>query len=399
MAPTPEDTLSATGEASYNTTQLTVNLVCRVVFATLANLACWVPMRLLWRNGEFAAVVFILAVMILNLDTAIMALIWSNDDVEHWWPGYIFCDIHAYWFQACSCLYATSHMAIMRNLANQIGMLRANPLTVREKRRKNLIQALIIFPVPIIQLAWIYPMTAQRYVIGTLVGCSWRVDNSWPFVVFFMLPIPIFALGSATYGGELPSRIPARYFQLKARLVANELSLVMTYIRFREVRKSTQTALMTNSTATARSNRTGRKLYLLVLCVLIPYLPISIAFVVADLVDILPLIPFDFNRIHTGSAAYPWFAILFVPSSEISFTYMNSNYLAIITAVPVFWLFGLTKDAVNTYRKYMCNVMLDRIWPSLREEYDPDRPKGTGVSVSRPWDTLATRMSVFFQLY
>jgi hypothetical protein len=205
MAPTPQqgtdDTLGAPGGHADTSNALMANLVCRILLAVIANLICLVPLRILWRNGEFAAAVFIITVILLNIDTIIMALVWRNDDVASWWPGYGLCDAHNYYFIALTCLYASSNMAIMRNLSHQVGLLRASPLSRKERRIRNFIQGLIMFPVPILQMAWVYPLSASRYLIGTLVGCAYRADRSWPTIVFFHLPNPLFALGSAYYAG------------------------------------------------------------------------------------------------------------------------------------------------------------------------------------------------------
>lgn len=186
----------------YTTTSLTANLVLRVLLALVGNIVCLVPLRLLYRNGEFAAVVFILNVMAFNIETVVMSLLWRNNDLESWWPGYGLCDVDAYFHNAGQALYATCMLAIMRNLSHQVGLLRANPLTVKERRRRNLIQALFMFPLPILQLAMTWPITTQRYAVGTLVGCTWVPHTSWPNLVFFILPPVVVAFATAVYAGE-----------------------------------------------------------------------------------------------------------------------------------------------------------------------------------------------------
>ena len=180
---------------------LTVNLVCRVVFGLLSNLLMWVPLKLLHRNGEFAVVVLITAVMIFNFFTVINGLIWHTDDVSTWWMGQGYCDIFVYINYPIQTMYTSCVFAIMRNLAAQIRLMRVDALAPREKRRRNLIQALIIFPVPLVQLAWIYPTGMHRYYILTLAGCTWWPDASWPNFIF-VVPQPTFALGAAGYAGE-----------------------------------------------------------------------------------------------------------------------------------------------------------------------------------------------------
>jgi pheromone a factor receptor len=199
--------LASPTPASFTTPSLTANLVCRVTLAIISNIVCLVPFRLLYKNGEFAASVFILTVEIRNLFTIVFSLVWSNDDMENWWPGYGLCDAYPYVFNFTLALYSTCLLAIMRNLAHQVGLLRVNPLTVREKRRRNIIQALIMFPLPIVQLALTWPLTLQRYAIGTLAGCTWVAYPAWPYLVFFVLAPVVVALLTAVYAGMLNHRV------------------------------------------------------------------------------------------------------------------------------------------------------------------------------------------------
>lgn len=185
------------------TPALTASVACRVVFGLLACALCSVPLRLLHKNGEFAATVFVANLVGLNCLLVINTLIWHDDNTDDWWAGYGWCDVHPYIYVPMLMIQSTSILAITRNLAEQVGLLRANPLTVRERRRKNLVQALIMFPLPLLQIAWIYPMTAQRYVVTTLVGCEWRVHGSWPWVLFYLLPGPVCSLVSGFFVGML----------------------------------------------------------------------------------------------------------------------------------------------------------------------------------------------------
>ncbi|CRK30483.1 hypothetical protein BN1708_005141 [Verticillium longisporum] len=321
-------------------TSLTANLVCRVVFGLLNNLICLVPLRLLWRNGEFSAVVFIIDVMCLNMLTVINALLWRNDDTTQWWAGYGWCDLHAFLYVPLMCLYSTSCLAISRNLSDQVNMLRANPLTHREKRKKNLIQALIMFPIPLIQMAWIYPLTAQRYIIITLVGCDWRVHGSWPYFVFFLLPAPLLALVSAFYS-------------------------ILTFKRYRELRKGMQNALSSNSSASSRQNRTRRRLYFMTISVLIPYLPLQLAHAVLNGLSSFPLQPFDFHKIRYEAAPFPWDSIVFMPSTQVPWIFLNNKYIPILTTVVIFIYFGITVDARRMYRHVVLAMGLGSMFPRL----------------------------------
>ncbi|PNP57860.1 hypothetical protein THARTR1_02018 [Trichoderma harzianum] len=310
----------------YTTPSLTANLVCRVFLGILANLVCLIPLQLLYRNGEFAAVVFILNVELENLRNIVNALIWRNDDVESWWPGYGLCDVDAFLHNFCISIFATCLLAIMRNLA---------------------IQALIIFPLPLVQVAWTYPLAQQRYYVGTLVGCYWPNASAWPSIVFEILPQAVVSLVTAGYA-------------------------IFIYIRFRQITKSTQSALSSNPLAHVRNQRARRRLYLMVISILIPFLPVILALAAINIINAMPLQPFDFKAIHDNERALPWSAIIFLPSSQIGWKFMNICYVPIITAIPIFVFFGMTKDAMNSYRVVLLYVGLGKIFPKLYEEYNPD---------------------------
>lgn len=191
---------------------LTANLVCRVVFGLLSNLLMWVPLRLLHRNGELAAVVLIIATMIYNVGTVINGLIWRTDDTASWWEGYGYCDVFIYLNYPILTIYTACVFAIMRNLAAQISLMRVNTPSQREKRKHNIIQCLIIFPVPVLWMAWVYPAGVHRYFLTTLSGCSWQPTRTWPTLVFWCIPQPAYVVGAAYYAGMFRFRFVTALF-------------------------------------------------------------------------------------------------------------------------------------------------------------------------------------------
>lgn len=357
VAPGPETLASAS---------LTANLVLRVTLSILANLTCLVPLKHLYRNGEFAAVIFILNIQFTNFNTVLNALIWHDDDTDNWWAGYGLCDLQPYTHNFSVTLFVTCLLAIMRNLAQQVGLLTANPMTVQERRRRNLVQALIMFPLPVIQLAWIWPLTAQRYVVGTLVGCSWVAWPSWPYVVFFIVAPVVVSLATAGYAGMFISSLhpPTRW---------STDWQVLTYTRFREIARTTQSALSSNRIANRRAQRTKRRLYLMVISILAPFLPIIITLAVLNILAAGTLKPFDYRTIHNQPFPNQWQSIIFLPSNNIGFVYMSNAYISILAAIPIFLSFGMTKGAMNSYRRGLLFIGLGRIFPKLHEVYDPDR--------------------------
>lgn len=370
--------IAVPGPGPYTTPALTANLFFRVFLAIVANLVCLVPLRLLHRNGEFAAVVFILSVELKNLETILNSLIWRDDDVENWFPGYGLCDMGSFFDNFINGVYATCLLAIMRNLAEQVGLMRANPMTAGEKRQRNMVQALIIFPVPLIMVGMTWPLSAQRYAVGTLVGCLWVAHPSWPYLLTFVLPHILIPLATAGYAREF-QLLPSDSTKHKAN---TDTTTVLTYLRYREIAKTTESALSRNRIANHRAQRTRRRLYLMVMSIMAPFLPMTILMFVNNVLAVGSLTPFDYDQIHNHASPYPWNSVTYITSGQITFQLMNVPYIAVLTAIPIFAFFGMTKDAMNDYRRLLLCVGLGRVFPRLREEYDPDRSVRSDFSIS-----------------
>lgn len=118
----------------------------------------------------------------------------------------------------------------------------------------------------------------------------------------------------------------------------------------------------------------------MVISILAPFLPVVIALAVLNIINMGPLRPFDYNVIRNshrqdsgGAMLPPWNTVVFLPLRELDFLFLNNCYICILSAVPIFLFFGMTKDAINSYRTVLLFFRLDRLFPSLGQEYDPDR--------------------------
>ncbi|KAI1816206.1 GPCR fungal pheromone mating factor [Poronia punctata] len=299
---------------------LLANLISRIILATVGILLCWVPFRLLSRNGEFAGAVLIIDVSLMNLFTIINSIIWHTDDVKTWWDGSGLCDLEVYLWSPLQTIYAAAIFTIMFHLAQQVKV-------GRRSRRRNLVilQAAFIFPIPVFQLAFTYFDLAQRYIVGTGIGCSAVYDSSWPTMVVYDVPPALFALLSVPYA-------------------------VLLWIRYRALTKQTQGIL--NST-TPSSIRTRRRLYNMSLSILTVYLPVMMYLFVLSVKDALASYkPYNFHRMRYQASPYPWSSILFVPSSIIPSSVMNQPWIPIATTVVITTFFGTTTEARAMYSRY-----------------------------------------------
>lgn len=131
-------------------------------------------------------------------------------------------------------------------------------------------------------------------------------------------------------------------------------------------------ALSANRLARLRAQRTKRRLYLMMLCIVIVNLPWCIFLTVMNLKDVgTDVLPYSFDELHDRKDPLPWDTVDMIPSRFLSFLSMNNSYTWSLSAVPAFVFFGLTKDAVNEYRRIALSMGLGRFFLGLHTEYDP----------------------------
>ncbi|KAK2070289.1 hypothetical protein P8C59_004796 [Phyllachora maydis] len=351
------------GPATYPA--LEVNLVLRIVLGISAALCCWVPMRLLWRNGEVAASLLCLDVITLNVLYVINAIIWPDDNVQTWFAGYGLCDLEAYITYPLDTIYAACIFEVVRGLASKISLSRSTSLSNAERYRNLAISAAVVFTIPVLQVVLNYLFVGQRYGIFTLIGCVPFYDYSAPFLVLYVLPLLIFTLGAGVFA-------------------------VVIWWRFRALDLSTRSALgnSNNTNIASRQQKVRRKLYFVSVSILIPYLPLQILFFAQTIEFGMPwTIPYDFNRVHYGGDPLPSTLITFTTSLGTPFGIQNTNYIPILTAIPVFFVFGTTADAINSYRKFLLFFGLGVLFPRLHDEYVETRTTKAGKSFLSSWRT------------
>ncbi|KAI1102984.1 pheromone A receptor-domain-containing protein [Jackrogersella minutella] len=332
--------------------QLQANMAFRVIFAIIGTALCWVPFRLLWRNGDFAAVVLIIDVALMNFFTVLNCLIWHNDNWDNWFLGAGLCDIEVYLFQPLETVYAGSIFVIVWQLAQHVKLARASQPSRKERKKRAQIQAAVIFAVPVLQLLFTWFDIAQRYNIGTLIGCIVILDSSWPRFLIYDSPSPLFVLACIPFA-------------------------ILTWTRYRAISKTTREALQSNSAASARANRTRNRLYNMSIAILAVYLPVSLYLLSLNIKDALggTYLPYNYYRIHWNAAPYPWDAILLIPSWELSTPELNQPWIAIATTVVIVGFFGTTKDGLEMYRSYALALGLGRFFPKLIKPHtDPTEP-------------------------
>lgn len=141
----------------------------------------------------------------------------------------------------------------------------------------------------------------------------------------------------------------------------------MTWRRFRALAHTTAAALdhPANGAAAARAARLRCRLYQMSLSILVPYVPLMLAFFAFSVRDTTGWRPYSYHRVHHTADPYPWGAVMFVPSWLVPPEVLNQPWLPILTTVPIVLFFGLTHDALAAYRRYARALRLHRLWPAL----------------------------------
>ncbi|KAK4157238.1 pheromone A receptor-domain-containing protein [Chaetomidium leptoderma] len=356
---TPEERIGP--PPPYSSPGLEANLFFRVFLGLISLFVTWVPARLLWRNGEFAGTVLCVMLLILNFITVINALIWRDDNVQTWWAGYGWCDIQAYIFFALHTAFNISLFEIMRSLAGKVALTRALKLTRSERRRQRIVSALVIFTFPVIQVILTYFTTFSRYNVSTLVGCSAIYYPNWLYLVFYILPTPVFAVGAA-------------------------FMAALTFYRYWKIEKVTRDVTRSHDgIAAARQERVRKKLYFIALVCIIIVLPLIMTIMFINIVEGAPWgLPYDFDALHFGPDPFNQYFISFTTSNELSFYIMNIAFIGELAGIFVFIPFGTTPEALNMYRELLLAVGMGHVFPKLKEEYVPRAKRGSGFS----WGSL-----------
>ncbi|KAK4179799.1 putative pheromone receptor [Triangularia setosa] len=362
---TTPDERAGPGEP-FTDASLQVNLFFRVFLGLASLFITWIPARLLFRSGEFAGTVLCVITMILNFLTVANALIWRDDNVEEWFSGYGWCDIQTYLKFGLDTAFNISLFEIMRGLASKVAMNRASSLTSKERRRNRIISAAVIFAVPAIQMILTYFVSVGRYNVSTLVGCGVYYFPNWIFLVFFVLPTPIFTVGAA-------------------------IMACLTFYRYRLIMRASSKVMQSrDSVAAARQSRVRKKLYFMTLTIIVVVLPLVLIFFVRNLKAGSPWdLSYDFNSFHYGPDPFNQWFISFTTSEYMNFQQLTISFIPEITGILLFIPFGTTPEALNSYRRGLLFLGLGYIFPKLREEI----PLYPSPSSSRNNSTTSSRAS------
>lgn len=174
-----------------------------VVVPTLALLTilfCVPPFVWHVKNRNLAASSLVFWIVLTNLFNFVNSLIWTNDDLDSWWRGYILCDIEVKLMNAANVGIPASVAAVMRSLALVLDTSRTvlQPSSA-QRRRKLALDILLCFGAPVYMIIAHYFVQNIRYYIFAISGCIPAFDNSWPSIVLVHIWSPFFSLVDVYY--------------------------------------------------------------------------------------------------------------------------------------------------------------------------------------------------------
>ncbi|GME38194.1 a-pheromone receptor [Neofusicoccum parvum] len=150
---------------------------------------------LVWhfRNRNLGACSLVIWPLVFNLFAMVNALIWPRDNVQAWYNGRGLCDLEVYtliagWTGLPSCL-----LCIIRNLAQVLDTKRQVVTRCRAQRvRQCIIDSLICWGPPALQLCLFDLVKVNRYSICGLNGCVPSLDTTWmSILVVYIWPLLI----------------------------------------------------------------------------------------------------------------------------------------------------------------------------------------------------------------
>jgi hypothetical protein len=184
-----------------NDTVNRANAIIMPIFIAIAMAVVYLPARDFYAKRNFAACSMTASVTLLNLYQFLNAIIWNSDDTTDWFSGAGLCDIEVNSRYMLSTALMTSIFCFVKNLAGvfDTGGLY---LTSGMKRKRLIIDVLICWLLPFLQVALHYLVSVGRFSIFPIFGCYDELDGSWPYVVGYLMWFPIFIFLTLAYSGK-----------------------------------------------------------------------------------------------------------------------------------------------------------------------------------------------------
>lgn len=343
-----------------------VNAIVMPIFNAVAMIIVYLPMRDFYRKGNFAACSMIVAITMLNLYQFINAIIWQNDDQSTWFSGVGLCDVEVYSRYMFTTALLTTMACFIKNLADVFNTKKHTFVTTSGmKRKKLIIDILFCWLLPGMQVCVHYTITLGRYSIFPVYGCYDEMDNSWPYIVVYLIWGPILTLVSAFYAGKLPP------FHSANKDTDPTALLLRGLFRYRATISATLA-----SSGSGMNSKYFVKLTIIACSLLVIWIPCQAFYFRLQLPPTLH--PYSFSEIHRPEI---WWPIAYYPTVLNSQLQYN-GWSCVAVSFMIFCYFGFNNDAIDTYRQWMVAIGLVKLFPSLKEPRHPPTRRGSSASRS-----------------
>ena len=164
------------------------------------------PMLWHFSNRNIGATSLVLWLLVLNLQGFLNAIIWSSDDTEHWFEGYVLCDIEVKIMVAVGVGVPSSVACVLRALAKVMDTERVSMgLTKSQRRRVVAVDLLWCAGFPALQMLFHYIVQTTRYYIVGIAGCTPAASRSWLTDLLIVAPPVVWTVIGGYCAGELVS--------------------------------------------------------------------------------------------------------------------------------------------------------------------------------------------------
>jgi len=178
-----------------------------IVLATLSLLfALLIIPPMLWHfsNRNIGATSLILWLLILNLQSFLNAILWSDDNIPEWFEGRGLCDIEVKITIAVFVGVPSSVACVLRALAKVLDTERVSlGLSKGQRRRGYAIDLLWCAGLPALQMFFHYIVQTRRYYIMGIAGCTPASSRSWVTDLLITTPPVVWTVVGCYYAGGL----------------------------------------------------------------------------------------------------------------------------------------------------------------------------------------------------
>ncbi|KAI6848790.1 hypothetical protein KC332_g3409 [Hortaea werneckii] len=308
-----------------------------IIFAFFSLLVTFLiipPLVQHWRNRNIGATLCVFYAMIMNLMAFTNAVLWPNDDLEHWYSGSGLCDVEVKLQIAWSVAAPATLICVLRALANAMNTDRLSLGKTKAQRwRGYAIDLTLCVGIPLLSMVFHFIVQSKRYFLYGISGCVPTATQSYLTVGLIYVPPLLLVLVDA-------------YF-----------ALLILY-RLCRYRRTFSIILAHNDTTKSRFLR----LYILCIVWLLGIIPLSSWMLSVNLGSQQE--PYKWVEAHDYSK---WNEITMIRSNgKIVF----DRFIWLGCGIMVFLTFGFGKEAVGMYRNGLLAVGLGRLFPGLGSDHN-----------------------------